>query len=100
VEHCIGKRLHVVNLGFTLLDEGCKAWSCESNLCLAIIKQLEKYDAMKNALGYQVSGSAYHEFAKICQEMPRHYKLKRRISELKSLWSIQLTLMVQVSNSH
>ena len=26
---------------------------------------------------YQASGSAYHEFAKICQEMPRHYKLKR-----------------------
>ena len=21
---------------------------------------------------YQVSGSAYHEFAKICHEMPRH----------------------------
>ena len=26
---------------------------------------------------YQVSGSAYHEFAKICQEMPRHQKLKK-----------------------
>ena len=47
----IGKRLHVVNFGFTLLDEGCKAWSCEGNHCLAIIKQPEKYEAMKNALG-------------------------------------------------
>ena len=40
---------------------------------------------------YQVSGSAYHEFAKICQEMPRHYRLKRRISELNSLWNIRPT---------
>ena len=47
----IGKRLHVVNFGFTLLDEGCKAWSCEGNHCLAIFKQPEKYEAMKNALG-------------------------------------------------
>jgi len=27
---------------------------------------------------YQVAGSAYHEFAKICQEMPRHYKLHEK----------------------
>ena len=39
----VGKCLHV-NFGFKLLDEGCKAWSCEGNHCLAIW-QPEKYEA-------------------------------------------------------
>ena len=29
---------------------------------------------------YNVSGDAYHEFAKLTKEMPRHYRLKKRIS--------------------
>lgn len=37
---------------------------------------------------YNVSGNAYHEFARITKEMPRHYRLKKRISELNSLWKI------------
>ena len=31
---------------------------------------------------YDLSQDAYHEMAKICKEMPRHYLLKRRIAEL------------------
>ena len=37
---------------------------------------------------YDVSGRAYHEFATVCKQLPRHYKLKRRISELNELWNI------------
>ena len=33
------------------VNVGCEAWICEGNHCLAIIKQPEKYEAMKNALG-------------------------------------------------
>ncbi len=40
---------------------------------------------------YDVSGNAYHEMARICKEMPRHYQLKKRISELNKLWSIRPT---------
>ena len=40
---------------------------------------------------YDVSGRAYHEFATVCKQLPRHYKLKRRISELNELWNIQPT---------
>ena len=40
---------------------------------------------------YNVSGNAYHEFARVAKEMPRHHKLKRRISELNSLWNISVT---------
>ena len=40
---------------------------------------------------YNVSGNAYHEFARVAKEMPRHHKLKRRISELNSLWDISET---------
>ena len=40
---------------------------------------------------YDVSGRAYHEFATVCKQLPRHYKLKRRISELNTLWSIRPT---------
>lgn len=33
---------------------------------------------------YNISGGAYHELASLCSEMPRHYRLKDRISELNS----------------
>jgi len=39
----IGKRLHVVNFGFTLLEEEI-AYSAAGNHCMAIIKEPEKYD--------------------------------------------------------
>ncbi len=38
---------------------------------------------------FNVSGSAYHDMAKICQEMPRHYKLQKRINVLNELWDIK-----------
>lgn len=37
---------------------------------------------------YNVSSNTYHEFARLTKEMPRHYRLKKRISELNSLWKI------------
>ena len=37
---------------------------------------------------YNISDSAYNEMAKVCKEMPRHYRLKRRIQELNKLWNI------------
>ena len=40
---------------------------------------------------YNVSGSAYHEMAQLCDKMPRHYKLKERIAELNHLWDIHPT---------
>ena len=40
---------------------------------------------------YNVSGSAYYEMASLCSQMPRHYRLKQRISELNSKWSIRPT---------
>ena len=46
----IGKHLHVVNFGFTLLDEGDKAYSPAGNHCLAIFKEPESYQSLKNCL--------------------------------------------------
>ena len=46
----IGKHLHVVNLGFTLLDEGYKAYSPAGNHCLAMFKEPESYQSLKNCL--------------------------------------------------
>ena len=40
---------------------------------------------------YSVSGSAYHEMAKFCREMPRYYKLQGRIKALNSFWNIKPT---------
>ena len=40
---------------------------------------------------HNVSGKAYHEFASICKELPRHYKIKERIAELNKLWNITPT---------
>ena len=46
----VGKRLHVVNFGFTILDEGDIACSAAGNHCLAIFKEPESYQSLKNAL--------------------------------------------------
>lgn len=46
----IGKRLHVVNFTFTVLEEGALAYSCEGNHTLAIIKDEEKYESLLNGL--------------------------------------------------
>lgn len=46
----IGKRLHVVNFGFTILDEGEAAYSAAGNHCVAIFKEPESYEALKSAL--------------------------------------------------
>lgn len=40
---------------------------------------------------YNISGEAYHQLARICKDLPRHWKLKRRIKELNSLWNIYPT---------
>ena len=40
---------------------------------------------------HNISHEAYHELAKVCKDMPRHYKLKQKISELNSLWDIKPT---------
>ena len=40
---------------------------------------------------FNVSGNAYHEMARLCREMPRHYKLQKRIAELNTAWDIKLT---------
>ncbi len=46
----IGKRLHVINFTFTLLEEGALAYSAEGNHPLAVIKENEKYDTLCLAL--------------------------------------------------
>ncbi len=40
---------------------------------------------------YDVSGRACHEMAKVCQQMPRHYRVKENIAELNKLWDIRCT---------
>ena len=46
----IGKRLYVVNFGFTILDEGELAYSAAGNHCIAIFKDTEDYESLKLAL--------------------------------------------------
>ena len=46
----IGKRLNLVNFGFTILDEEEVAYSAAGNHCIAIIKEHEKYELLKPAL--------------------------------------------------
>lgn len=46
----IGKRLHVVNFNFTLLEEGAHTCSYEGNHILAIFKEAEKYEHLRLAL--------------------------------------------------
>ena len=47
----IGKRLHVVDFTFTLLEEGPLAYSYEGNHTLAMFKEEEKYEPSWDALG-------------------------------------------------
>ena len=46
----IGKRLHAVNVTFTILDEGSKAMSASGNHLIAIIKEPEDYDKLAGSL--------------------------------------------------
>ncbi|KAL9970448.1 hypothetical protein ACROYT_G022824 [Oculina patagonica] len=46
----IGKRLHVINVTFTILDEGAKAMAADGNHLVAIIKVTENYDKLAIAL--------------------------------------------------
>ena len=46
----IGRHLHVVNFGCTLLDEGDKVYSPAGNHCLAIFKEPESYHAVAEEL--------------------------------------------------
>ena len=45
----IGKRLHIINFTFTLL-EGSLARSCRGNHILAVLKEPEKYESLTNGL--------------------------------------------------
>ena len=40
---------------------------------------------------YNISGGAYHEMASLCRDMPRHYRLKQKITAFNSKWNIFLT---------
>ena len=46
----IGKRLHVINFTYTLLDEGDKAHSFEGNHSLTIFRKPENYESLKLVL--------------------------------------------------
>ena len=46
----IGKHLHVVNFTFAMLDEGSKVYSYEGNHVLAVFKEPEDYESLKNTL--------------------------------------------------
>lgn len=40
---------------------------------------------------YNISENGYHELASLCCQMPRHYCLKQRITELNTKWNIRPT---------
>lgn len=46
----IGKRLHVIIVTFTILDEGTKAMSADENHLVTVIKEAENYDKLEKAL--------------------------------------------------
>ena len=46
----IGKRLHVINFTFTLLDEGSVAYGYEGNHTLAVLKEPENYESLAKGL--------------------------------------------------
>lgn len=46
----VGKRLHVINVTFTILDEGSKAMSADGNHLIAIIKEPENYEKLAESL--------------------------------------------------
>ena len=73
------------------VDSGEKETICisrdeVSDLFGAAYDEEEEYDFNRLNMmlfvkdSYNISGNAYHEFAKLTKEMPRHYRLKRRIS--------------------
>lgn len=47
----VGKHLHVINITFTIVEEGSKAMSADGNRLVAVIKVLEDYDHLFVALG-------------------------------------------------
>ena len=47
----VGKHLHVINITFTILEEGSKAISADGNHLVAVIKVPEDYDHLFVALG-------------------------------------------------
>lgn len=46
----IGKRLHVLNFGFTLLDDEETVYSAAGHHCIAIIKEPKKYHSLTASL--------------------------------------------------
>ena len=46
----ISKCLHVHNFTFTVLEEGSRAYTCEGNHILAILKEPENYDVLMKEL--------------------------------------------------
>ena len=46
----VGKRLHVINMSFTILDEDSKAMSADGNHVVAIIKEPEDYKKLAESL--------------------------------------------------
>ena len=46
----IGKCLHVLNITFTVLDEGVLAYSSEGNHPLALLKEPEKHEFLQRSL--------------------------------------------------
>ena len=46
----VGKRLHIVNFGYTILNEKRKAMADRGNYSLAIVKIKEDYDSIREAL--------------------------------------------------
>lgn len=47
----VGKHLHVINITFTILEEGSRAMSAEGNHLVAVVKVPENYDSLFVALG-------------------------------------------------
>ena len=45
-----GTRLHVVNIGYTIINEGRKAMSGKGKYCLAIVKMDENFESLSTAL--------------------------------------------------
>lgn len=64
---------------------GANAHSMTTDKCDVISMMLFVKDR------YDVSNNAYHEMARICHAMPRHYFLKKRIAELNKHWNIKPT---------
>ena len=68
----IGKRLHVVNFGFTILEEGDLAYSALGNHCIAIIKEPEKYESLLLSLEdikNEIESLSTIEVSNICFEI-------------------------------